>query len=198
MAEIDDEALTEPIELLITPPTEVQKRRAWRDAVLTRFKNLCAGCGAPDHLSVDFIVPESAGGRLVEENGVTVCRACQVATKAASKAAETGIKKRRPVNVWLSRSLYDRLTKDMELATGFRSMGSLVRYMMDRVVAHPDLFEDMTKYQDSGMDVKINVWVDPDAYTAFKTVLAERSMTVADAVKALFCMYLDYMTQRRH
>jgi len=193
-----DDAASEPVELLITPPTEAQKRKVWRDAVLSRYRDCCANCGGVDHLIVEMIVPEAAGGKLIESNGVTICRACQVAAKAADKAAESGTTKRRPVNVWISRALYDRLTGSLELASGFRSMGSLVRYMMDRVVAHPDLFEDLVNYQDSGMDVKINVWVEPAAYEQFKQVLATKKLSVTDAVKALFCMYLDYMGQRKH
>lgn len=198
MSDADTDEVSEPVEILIQPPNREQKLRAWREAVLDRYRNCCANCGGCDHLIVDMVVPESAGGRLIESNGVTVCRACQVATKAASKSEESGKAKRRPVNIWVSRELYDRLTKDIELATGFRSMGSLVRYMMERVVAHPDLFEDLAKYQDTGMGVKINVWVDPATYEDFKKVLAEMSLSVTDAVKGLFCMYLDYMVQRRH
>jgi hypothetical protein len=196
--EQDDVAASEPVEILIQPPTEAQKRRAWREAVLARYKHCCANCGGLDHLIVDMVVPEAAGGLLIESNGVTICRACQVAAKAADKAAESGNVKRRPVNVWISRPLYDRLTSSLELAAGFRSMGSLVRYMMERVVAHPDLFEDLVNYQDTGMDVKINVWVEPAVYEDFKGVLATKKLSVTDAVKALFCMYLDYMSQRKN
>jgi len=187
-----------PVEILIQPPTEAQKWSTWREAVRDRYKDLCANCGGQDHLIIEMIVPVAAGGLLVPSNGVTICRACQIAAKAADKAAEVGVAKRRPVNVWISRPLYTRLTSSLELAAGFRSMGSLVRYMMTRVVAHPDLFEDLKNYQDAGMDVKINVWVDPDSYEQFKVVLATKGLSVTDAVKALFCMYLDYMTQRKN
>jgi len=197
LAADDPEPESGPIEILIHPLTEHQKRVLWREAVLDRYKNCCANCGGPDHLIVDMLVPEAAGGQLVVNNGVTICRTCQVAAKAADKAAETGTVKRRPVNVWISRALYTRLTADIELAAGFRSMGSLVRYMMDRVVAHPDLFEDLVNYQDEGMDVKINVWVEPSSYEAFKNVLADKRLSVTDAVKGLFCMYLDTVTSVR-
>lgn len=187
-----------PVELLIQPPTEEQKQRTWRESVRARYKDLCANCGGSDHLIIEMLVPVAAGGQLIESNGVTICRACQIAAKAADKASEGGTAKRRPVNVWISRGLYTRLTDSLEMASGFRSMGSLVRYMMTRVVAHPDLFEDLVNYQDAGMDVKINVWVDPGEYKDFKAVLAAKGLSVTDAVKALFCMYLDYTTQRKN
>ena len=76
-------------------------------------------------------------------------------------------------------------------------MGSLVRYMMERVVTHPDLFEDLANYQDTGMDVKINVWVEPAMYESFKTVLANRRLTVTDAIKGLFAMYLETVVERK-
>jgi hypothetical protein len=192
-----DDVSAEPLELLITPPTEEQKKRAWRLSVLDRYHNCCANCGGSDHLIVDMLVPLAAGGQLVESNGVTICRACQLAAKAADKAAEVGKSKRRPVNVWISRALYERLTGSLEMASGFRSMGSLVRYMMERVVAHPDLFEDLANYQDVGMDVKINVWVEPAMYDAFKAVLVTRRLTVTDALKGLFAMYLETVVERK-
>jgi len=176
--------------ILLREPTHEDKVRIWRNSVWDAHKGCCAGCGGDEHVVVLMTVPEEAGGKLVLENGTTVCRVCQVASKAIEKASE-GKQNRRPINIWVSKDLYERLNVSLDSGHGFRSMGSLVRFMMGLVVTDAKRFHDLPLYQDTGSDVKINLWVERPVYDEFKAVLSEMDMTVTGAIKGLLLMYVS-------
>lgn len=176
--------------ILLREPTQEDKIRIWRNEVWDAHKGCCAGCGGDEHVVVLMTIPLEAGGKLVSENGTTVCRVCQVATKAIEKASE-GKPNRRPINIWVSKGLYERLNTSLDSGRGFRSMGSLVRFMMGLVATEPSRFQDLDLYQDPGTDVKINLWVERPVYDSFKGVLADMGMTVTGAIKGLLLMYVS-------
>ena len=171
--------------------TKEDERTQWIDAVWKNFRGKCAGCGSDNNVAVKMIVPEEAGGKLVVENGTIICRTCEVARSAVEKAREAGETPRRPVNVWVSRKLYDSIHEALDTKNGFTSMGSMARYMMGLLVETPSRFEDLQNWQDRGSEVKINLWLDQSAYESFKEVVADRNMTVTDGIKGLMLMYTE-------
>jgi hypothetical protein len=170
---------------------EDDPKQQWIRAVWDRSGGICSNCGSDSHLSVRMIVPEEAGGKLVVSNGMIICRTCEVAKAAVEKAKETGDIPRRPVNVWISRKLYTSLQDSLKSRNGFRSMGPLARYMIGLLVDNPDRFSDLDQYQDRGSDVKINLWLEQEAYESFKQLLNDRNMTVTDGIKGLMLMYTE-------
>jgi len=60
---------------------------------------------------------------------------------------------------------------------------------MSKYIMDESRFDDLEQYQDSGADVKINVWVDIGSYATYKRLVDKRGMTVTDAVKSLVLMY---------
>lgn len=161
-------------------------RRAWAMTVLEAAKGLCANCGSEHKVSPRLIVPQDAGGKLTLSNSVVLCRACELASSAAPK--KVGEQGRRLVNIWVSNRLYGRLQERRD-AGHTESMGSLVRFLMSKYVADQTRFDDIGQYQDSGADVRLNVWVDADLYATFKTLVDRSGLTVTSALKSLFCMY---------
>ena len=173
---------------------ELVVRQHWLEGVWERSNGLCAGCGSDDKVRVRMIVPRDAGGKWVAENGTTICRCCEVATEALIKSKAGKQTDRRPVNVWLSRKLYNHLTMALESQSGFGSMGSLARYMMGLYVEAPDRFEDLGNYQDpqdpEQGKVKINLHVFREHYMEFRQTLLDHGMTVADGLRGLFLLYV--------
>jgi hypothetical protein len=98
--------------------------------------------------------------------------------------------KKRPINLWVSRGFHERLLASLEAPHGFKSMSSLIRYLIEFYNADEDQFDDLEQYQDAGSEVKINVWVGRAAYTEFRERLRRRGLTVTDAIKGLVSMYL--------
>lgn len=127
-------------------------------------------------------------------NGVLLCRSCEMASDAFSKSSKG--ENQRLVNFWVSRPLFERLKKSLEVYKGFHSMGGLVRYLMAKYVEDEGRFDDLDLYQDEGADTKVNVWVDRDRYDTFKALLDKRGMTVTDAVKSLIAMYLEVGSEK--
>jgi hypothetical protein len=164
---------------------------AWIDAVWEFHHGKCSNCGQAEHVSVRMIVPEEAGGKLVLSNGIVLCRTCDVAKTAVEKAQASGKTPRRPVNVWVSKGLYEQVHTALKTKNGFRSMGSLVRHMMGMMAETPERFDDLSQWQDQGSDVKVNLWVDQKDYDVFKTVLSDKNLTVTEGVKGLLLMYTD-------
>lgn len=167
-------------------------KRSWEQRVREACKDRCSNCGGEDRTRVTMIVPSEAGGQSVVTNGVLLCRPCEM----AAESLESGKKReqdRRILNFWVSRKLYDRIQKSTETKNGFNSVSSLVRYLMSKYVLDEDRFDDLEQYQDSGADVKINVWVDIGSYATFKRLLDKRGVTVTDAVKNLILVYLETM-----
>jgi len=163
------------------------RRSSWESVVLSEGRGKCANCGSEDRLRARMIVPEVAGGKLIPSNGIVLCRTCELAMDTASRYVEPSQKK-RPVNFWVSKKLYDRLHNESE-KTSFKSMAGLVRFLMTKYVSDPDRFDDLGNYQDSGTDVKVNVWVESDIYERFKELVDRRGSTVTDALKGLIGMF---------
>lgn len=161
-------------------------RRAWAQAVHEKARGQCANCGSEHKVSPRLIVPEQAGGKLLLSNSVLLCRACELASSVSPK--RVGDQGRRLVNIWVSDRLYKRLQerRDEGHAT---SMGALVRFLMGKYVADQPRFDDISSYQDNGSDVRLNIWVDADLYSTFKTLVDGQGLTVTSALKSLFCMY---------
>ena len=166
----------------------VDRKRVWEAGVRELAQNRCSNCGSDDRLRVSMVVPEEAGGQYVVSNGRVLCRSCEMALEAVA-SGRPGEEQRRPLNFWVSRKLYDRIQDGLKTRSAFNSMGGLVRYLMTKYVQDEARFDDLEQYQDSGADVKINVWVETDRYATFKTLVDKRGMTVTDAVKSLIQMY---------
>lgn len=162
-------------------------QRAWAKAVKEAGRDKCANCGSDDRVKPRMVVPEEAGGKLIPSNGILLCRTCELTLETAARYVEPS-KAKRPVNFWVSRALYERLTAGSE-KTLFRSMAGLIRFLMTKYVADPERFDDLSQFQDEGTDVKVNVWVEGDIYARFKELVDRRGQTVTDALKGLIRMY---------
>jgi len=180
---MEHEKTTEVLDSIEEPP--LTSRRLWEREVRVRAQNKCSNCGSDDRLRVHMIVPLEAGGHFVESNGVLLCRTCDMA-KDFSPGVKSG---RWPVNIWVSRRLYDRIQETIQVKNGVKSMSSLARYLISKYITDEDSFDDLEQYQESGNDVKINVWVDKDKYETFQVLLKRRGMTVTDALKALITVW---------
>jgi len=179
-------------ELSLSPDKLVARNSTlatWRKEVLEYYRYRCVSCSSEDNLQVMLIVPEDAGGLCVLANSTVLCRDCEIAKAAVEQSKMYGKPLLRPINVWISRKLYDNLKLELGQRHGFTSMSSLVRYMVNRVVEQPDLFRDLEFYQDRGTDLKVNLWVDAHEYEKFKRLLVEKTMTVTDGIKALMLLY---------
>lgn len=165
----------------------VDEKAHFEQRVREAAKDRCSNCGGEDRTRVSLIVPVQAGGQYVVSNAVLLCRPCELAAESFSRGRHE--QARRILNFWVSRKLYDRIQKGIETRNGFNSVSSLVRYLMSKYVTDEERFNDLGQYQDAGADVKINVWVDIDAYATFKQLVDKQGMTVTDAVKSLIMMY---------
>jgi hypothetical protein len=174
-----------PIEVFSEAPENRVGR--WEQLIRHKCRNKCANCGSVDRLRVRMVVPKEAGGQLEPFNGILLCRACEMAMDSVGRTTKE--RARRPINFWMSRRLHNRLKNGVRTRNGFTSMSSLVRYLVGSYVTDEGRFDDLENYQEEGADVKINVWVEADSYLEFKDLLANRGMTVTDAVKALVRMY---------
>jgi hypothetical protein len=164
-------------------------KRDFERAVWDRARGRCSNCGGEDRLRVRMIVPEEAGGQLVESNGALLCRPCELAADTARPGRPDD---KRPINFWVSQGLYATLQNGVKSRHGFTSMASLVRFLMAKYVEDEARFDDLEQYQDApGADVKVNVWVEADRYATFKALVDKRGLSVTDAIKALIKMYED-------
>lgn len=162
----------------------------WVAACLDRADHLCEGCGGEDRVKVVLVIPEAAGGKKLASNGMVICRTCELAADRSRRSRHPASgEETRPINFWISRKLYSRLRNGLSTKYGFRSMASLVRYLMGKYVGDSDRFDDVAQYQESGADVKINVWVPRDMYASFKEETGSRNLTVTDTLKGLIRMY---------
>lgn len=162
----------------------------WASSVCARAGGRCEGCGNEAQLRAVLIVPLEAGGNLADTNTVVLCRTCELASEMAHRdRTPASGPNTRPINIWVSRGLHARLQNGLSTRYGFRSVASLVRYLMTKYVMDSHRFEDVAQYQESGSDVKINVWVPRDTYDRFKTLVDKNGLTVTDALKGLIRMY---------
>jgi hypothetical protein len=164
---------------------EVLDVRFWHQAVLESFHGKCASCGSDHKVSPRLVISEALGGKKTLSNSTLWCRACEMVADTFPKKGEED---RRIVNIWVSRSLYDRLHRSKE-AGHIASVGSLVRSLIEGYVSNEARYDDLAQYQDEGTDVRLNVWVDQALYGKFKDVTDRNGLTVTSALKSLFCMY---------
>jgi hypothetical protein len=131
-----------------------------------------------------------AGGQKVVGNGILLCRTCELARDIVSRSPSPASGEHtRPINFWVSQELHRKLKNGLSSKYGFKSVSSLVRFLMSKYVTDADHFSDVSLYQDSGSDVKVNVWVGRDMYETFKELAVRRGMTVTDTLKGLIQMY---------
>jgi hypothetical protein len=116
-----------------------------------------------------------------------LCRACDLTMDLTTRYTEP-VQRKRPVNFWVSSALYKRLHDGSE-KTSFRSMAGLIRFLMTKYVTDSSRFDDLLQYQDTGTDVKVNVWVEDDIYARFKTLADHNGLTVTSALKGLIGMF---------
>lgn len=185
----DSDAKTE-----LLPVGDLEDKRPWEQRVREAAKDRCSNCGGEDRTRVGMIVPLEAGGQTVTSNGVLLCRPCEMASESLN-GGKRREQDRRILNFWVSRKLYDRIQQGIEGQSGFHSVSSLVRYLMSKYIVDEVRFDDLEQYQDSGADVKINVWVDIGSYATFKQLVDKRGLTVTDAVKNLILVYLETMAE---
>ena len=131
----------------------------WATNVFEACRGRCSNCGSDDRLRVEMIVPEAAGGRKLVSNGTLLCRTCTLAREIGERRPYPASGEHtRPINFFVSRGLHNKLGNGLATDNGFRSVSSLVRFLMTRFVGDPDRFDDLEMFQDPGSDVKINVW----------------------------------------
>lgn len=162
----------------------------WVTAVWEAHRNQCGNCGGTDRCRLVLVVPEAAGGREVATNATILCRSCDVAraTLERSDVAASG-KETRPINFWVSKKLFATLQNGLSTRYGFKSVASLVRFLMSQYVADAPRFDDVLHFQDHGADVKVNVWVPRDVYAQFKDLADRNGGTVTDTIKGMIRMY---------
>jgi hypothetical protein len=173
-------------QLFGAPPTEAE----WERQVRQRCRSRCANCGGLDGLRVRLVVPEGAGGRQVESNGTLLCRACEMASKSLQDAAED---EQRPVNVWVSRQLHDRIVGHLGSKKGFASKAALLRYLVREYVADETRYENLGQYQDDGSPfangVRVFFWIENGIYRDFQARLAKRGLDVSEVCRSLLVLY---------
>lgn len=172
---------------VVTGDARWNVRRAWEKSVLEAGHDQCGNCGGEDRVRVRMVVPEEAGGKLVLGNGIVLCRACDLTMDLTTRYTEP-VQHKRPVNFWVSSALYKRLHEGSE-KTSFKSMAGLIRFLMTKYAADPSRFDDLSQYQDSGTDIKVNVWVEHDIYARFKELVDENGLTVTSALKGLIMLF---------
>ena len=164
---------------------------SWESLILKRANGICDSCGNSDHkLKANMLVPEAAGGQRIASNGAAICRTCELASdRHRREATPASGDTTRPVNFWISQQLYQRIQEGLNEKYGFRSVASLVRYLISKYVVDAARFDDVAQYQDSGSDVKVNVWVPKNLYETFKLLVDAQGLTVTDTLKGLIRMY---------
>jgi hypothetical protein len=162
----------------------------WSSQVWEAYRNKCASCGGKEKLRASLIVPEGAGGARDVRNSVLLCRTCEFARDLINRPKTPGSgHTTRPINFWISSSLYAKLKNGLSHDYGFKSLASLVRFLMSTYVSDVAHFNDVENYLDRGADVKINVWVPKDTYAIFQTITTKHGSTVTDTLRGLLRMY---------
>ena len=166
------------------------RMKSWATRVLEACGGQCSNCGSTHRLKVRMIVPKDAGGQEVVSNGTLLCRTCELAREINTKRPQPASGEHsRPINFFVSHGLHEKLQNGLASDNGFRSVSALVRYLMAKFVTDSDEFDDLSMYQDSGSDVKVNVWVGRDIYARFKAITDKNGTTVTDTLKGLIRMY---------
>lgn len=163
--------------------TPIRRALAWETETRANCRNRCANCGGTHKLAVYLIVPAEAGGQEIATNAILLCRACKLAQGAVQQNPDGNTP--HLINLWASRPLHTWLTSQ----TRFKSASALARYLMELYLSRPETFDDLSLYQESGADVRVNVWVEKPVYDAFKAKVMAEGLTVTDAIKNLLRMY---------
>lgn len=174
----------------ILKATADDRKEAWATRVIDACGGKCSNCGSTERLKVRMIVPEESGGQRVVSNGTLLCRTCELAREISMKVPQPASGERtRPINFFVSHELHRKLKNGLATDYGFRSVSSLVRFLMAKYVTEADQFDDLGMFQDSGSDVKVNVWVGRDIYDCFKAITDRNGTTVTDTLRGLIRMY---------
>jgi len=162
----------------------------WVTQTFVRHQHRCTNCGGEDRLKAKLLVPVAAGGREAVSNAFLICRPCEMASEIVERSSSPASgESTRPINFWVSRSLYTNVQNCLSHKYGFRSVSALVRFLMGKYVMDSERFDDVAQFQDAGSDVKVNVWVSKDTYETFKTLVDKNGLTVTSALKGLIRMY---------
>jgi len=162
----------------------------WERLIWDKCGGVCSNCGEVTRLKVCLIVPLALGGKRVPGNGTLLCRTCDLARDIVNRPGFSASGDHaRPINFFVCREMYDKLKNDLLNRYGFRSVSSLIRFLMYAYVTDPDRFDDIGMYQMAGSDVKVNVWADRDVYDRFKVLADRNGSTVTATLKGLICMY---------
>lgn len=162
----------------------------WVTQTFVHYQNQCSNCGGGDRLKAKLVVPIEAGGQEAVSNAFLICRPCEMASEIVKRSSSPASgSDTRPINFWVSRSLYTNVQNGLSHKYGFRSVSALVRFLMSKYVLDSERFDDVAQFQDDGSDVKVNVWVPKDTYETFKTLVDKNGLTVTSALKGLIRMY---------
>ena len=157
--------------------------------IRAKYRHRCGNCGSDHKLRVKLVVPLEAGGHEIESNAILICRACEMASDTSTPLPGTS-GERRIINFWVSRATHTRMSNGMATSRGLRSSSALVRYLIASYVADTKRFDDLDRFQDTGTsDIKINVWVAKDQYESFKVLVAEKGLSVTEAVRSLIGLF---------
>lgn len=171
------------------PMSDVTSLGDWKQAVLGRDEE-CVNCASPSKLAACFVVPPEVGGHLKVSNGVTVCRDCRLKADSA-RVLPHRIDNKTPVNFLMSQALHQVVHKYVHDGSRFGTVSALMRAMIASFITQPELYEDLSNWQDAGSAVKVNGWVDGAQYEVFKGMCRERGLSYTDALKALLLVAID-------
>lgn len=121
-----------------------------------------------------------------------LCRSCEYALKMTRKKPQDFS---RAVGIHISRDLHKRLTEHPTLAAKKMSMSSLVQMLIDSYLDNIDNYSDLEMYQDSGADVRVNLWISDNTFHRLKRVVRDLKGTVTGTVKSLVMMYVTMNEQ---
>ena len=184
-------------ELKPGPMSDVSSIRDWKMAVLARDET-CRNCDSPNKLAACFVVPPEVGGHLKVSNGVTVCRECRLRADSALVFPKR-IDNKTPVNFLMSQVLHQTVHGYVHNGSKFGTVSALMRAMIASFITQPELYEDLSNWQDAGSAVKVNGWVDGSQYEVFKSMCRDRGLSYTDALKALLLVAIDgYEPANKH
>jgi hypothetical protein len=162
----------------------------WKKGVLQKDGNKCVNCSSARKVVACFVVPPEAGGRVILSNGVSLCRECRIAADWA-RVLPQRIDNKTPINFLISKELHETIENYVHNGSRFGSVSALVRHMIASFITEPDLYDDMSLWQDDGSAVKINGWVDGVCYDTFKRLCRDRGISYTDALKSLLMVAVD-------
>lgn len=183
---VEEAAISEELDV---KAAQDQLRLSWESSVFERHRHRCL-CGSTDKLRAKMIVPEELGGPLAVANAVLLCRSCELAADIAQRSKVPGSgRQTRPINFWVSQTLFKNIKNGLSHKYGFKSTASLVRFLMSKYVTDAGRFSDVEQYVEHETDVKISVWVERSTYDTFKELVNRNGLNVTDTLRGLLKMY---------